>query len=154
MNRLSSETKLFFYQFRPVYQRKLFKLYNIQYLWCDLQCRSIVRMKHHHHHLGKFVGRYLKWLLMYFIMRSVLGRNLHADQNLWIKENNRELNFSERLFSRKPLISHEKAIWRFYCISLLTDLLYYFYWLIYESYSVIRKPVIFFHRNQISHNEN
>ena len=84
-------------------------------------------------------------------MRSVLGRNLHADQNLW---DNRELNFSERLFSRKPLFSHEETIWRFYYISLLTDLLCYFYWLIYESYSVIRKPVIFFHRNQISQNEN
>ena len=100
---------------------------------------------------GQVCWAVFKMTLMYFKMRSVLGRNLHADQNLW---DNRELNFSERLFSRKPLFSHEETIWRFYCISLLTDLLYYFYWLIYESYSVIRKPVIFFHRNQISQNEN
>ena len=100
---------------------------------------------------GQVCWAIFKMTLMHFKMRSVLGRNLHADQNLW---DNRELNFSERLFSRKPLFSHEETIWRFYCISLLTDLLYYFYWLIYESYSVIRKPVIFFHRNQISQNEN
>ena len=45
----------FFYKFRPVYLIKLFKLYNIRHVLCDLQCGTTIRMKHRQKHLWRSV---------------------------------------------------------------------------------------------------
>lgn len=37
----SMKSKLLVYQFKPIYQRKLFKMYNIQYLWGVSHCGTI-----------------------------------------------------------------------------------------------------------------